>query len=506
MFKRILSVPKKAFTVFLISALLFTAHAPAFAQSFDIIRVRQGDLNNYTAADMSAVKKVPCPFTNDGLKAFRGMALDNAGLKKVLREGLLLSETSSSNNILSRSLAASGNIGCGGVNGGNYDIKLINFANSPSSALGYGLKELSSAKNILTLVVKKDAGDMLGFCGVKAYPCNINPSEIDVYIFSDIGHGPQWNKISYENGEITISPRSITERLKTLNAADRVSEIAKSPNPGEMAELYFGEAGVKELPEMIARAQEQIELKINGRVPAEFLTEAFAKSMLERTYQLEKSLDKIVKKYPQEQRAAKKAEFTNEMKEGRIPNEVAEAIYPKSVDSAKKLGFWDIIKFKFRNGSAAEIGNKAALAMLGFIIVMELISGKAQANNTGFEKRLVLGEIIGGEAGPALAGTFCAAEPGIMGSIIQNYAGDKEELESGLKKHFKKQMGLLSSENIMNEPVVKTASEEYNKQQLAKRAAASAKQASLQKSLQRNDGVQNARNAMFEGRAMLGPR
>ena len=341
-----------------------------------------------------------------------------------------------------------------------------------------------------------------------------------------------------------ISKHFVIEIKAKATIAEKVSVIIKSNFSHEAARMYFEEFGVKELPEMIAYAQEKIELKINNKVPAKFFIEAFAKSMLKKTADPAKYLDKAVEKYPESQRAAKKAEFRKAIEKGRIPKEVAEtafpesesvlkeialldkavkkysesqraakkaafmaeidkgnipeevveAAFPQSAQAAKKLNFWEKIKLRFRGGNAAKTGGILGIAMLGIIVGIELIVGKAAANISGLETRLTLGELVGSEYGPGMAGTFCAKAPQIMANVIKDYAGDKENLEFWLIEHFDDQIDFLTSADIMNEPVLKDALEEWNRQK------AGGKTAELQKGLQKElEGFSQGRtNPMFE--------
>ena len=290
------------------------------------------------------------------------------------------------------------------------------------------------------------------------------------------------------------------KRMKTLDAEGKVSEFIRSIYRREIAVRFFEETGAEYLPEMIVQAQKRMDLlAVNGKFTPALLSEAFAEAMVKKTFDIEPYLEKAVEKYPQAQQAAKKAEFKAELQKGNIPEEVAKVIYPKSTETAKTLNVWERIKLSFKGNAGKAKGEGLGIWMLGFIIGMELISGKVSANNTDFKTRLALVEIIGRESGPALAGTFCAQEPKIMKYIIKDYAGDKKEMEHWLLEHFSGQIDLLTSKDIMNEPVVKAAQEKWTRQQAAEKTAG------LQKKL-KYDGVQNARNAMFEGRSMLGPR
>ncbi|MDR0645485.1 MAG: hypothetical protein LBG46_00390 [Elusimicrobiota bacterium] len=256
-----------------------------------------------------------------------------------------------------------------------------------------------------------------------------------------------------------VTKHAEVEKLKALSAENRVSEILKSSNTRETAKLYFDEVGIEEFPEMIAKAHKLAELKTNGMLPAKFLAEAFAKSLLGKPADTDAILNKAVEKYPSAQRAAKKEFFIKQLKEGKIPKEVSETLFPKATQEAIQLRLWDKIETDFKGGKGGLLG----IAMLGFIIGMELISGKASANNAGLDTRLAIGELIGGS--PELAGIYCATEPKIMTDIIKGYAGNKEQLEAGLTNYFNNLIDLLKSKDIMNEPVAKDAMAERKRQQ-----------------------------------------
>ncbi|MDR1123591.1 MAG: hypothetical protein LBL61_03120, partial [Elusimicrobiota bacterium] len=294
---------------------------------------------------------------------------------------------------------------------------------------------------------------------------------------------PKVNKVNIDKAAV--------ERLKPLSIPEKVSKILKSPNSKELARAYFDQYGIKEFPAMIASAKEQVELKIADRLklPPTFikkaypvLTKALAESMLGKPAELNRYLEK----YPVAERAAARANIEKQLKEGKISEDFAKKLFPKAAQTLKKAGFWEQIK-----GKAGKGGGVFGIAMLVFIIGTELAGGKASANITGLETRLALAEIVGSEYGPAFAGAFCEQNPGIMTSIIGSYGGDKEQLKDGLMEYLGMQIDLLKSEDIMNEPVVKAAMEEWRKRQTEE------KKQELQKALQNNNEKLEALKARY---------
>ncbi|MDR0734703.1 MAG: hypothetical protein LBG16_03280 [Elusimicrobiota bacterium] len=470
---------KKILSILLTAIMLVNTSTSVFAQ---------------TASAFSKI--IEKKFGNEKGFLFRGIVVDENSLKNILQNGL---QTKYAQRSTAPNLFPQREFYMPARTEG-----AISLSSSPEQALDYSIRVYSEKPIAVFIKVKKVKGRYPydRYSGHYYTVSDIPAGDIEVFVLQEKNGIRTVTKIrpdleNYSNLEFN--------KLKTGTIPEKVSEILKSANPHETARIYFKEVGIKELPDMIHYAQNQVGLKINGKLPAEFFMEAFAKSMLEKSSELDKYLNKAVKKYSPGERAKMKAAFTEKMQEGKVPDEIAEAFFPKATQTAKKLGFWERIKLIFKNGKAGKAGSGFGVAMLGFIIGMELISGKAFANISGLEKRLAMSELVGGEYGPALAGTFCAKEPEIMGYVIQDYAGDKEKLTFWLTEYFIGQMDLVRSEDIMNEPVIKAALGEWSRRQ------AEGKKEELQKNLQKKQeelqkkqAIQDARNAMFEGRSKLG--